>query len=180
MSAAPRTTPTNPRLGRGPRWRRWLVDALIIVMIVAGVRLWMQRGMADGEAPEIAASTLDGTPVLLSQYADEPVLVHFWATWCAVCGLTQAGVDRLAEDRPVLTVALRSGTVEEVERHLQREGLRHPVLLDPDGAIAARFGVQGVPASFIVDTQGRIRFRNTGLTPAWELRLRMAWIDWRS
>lgn len=165
---------------RPPLWRRWLVEALIIVLVIAGVRLWMQRGMADGEAPEIVASTIDGTPVLLSQYADAPVLVHFWATWCAVCGLTQSGVDRLAEDRPVLTVALRSGTVEDVQRHMQRENLQHPVILDPNGDLAARFGVQGVPASFIVDPHGRIRFRNTGLTPAWELRLRMAWIGWRS
>lgn len=179
MPSEPSPTGPGQAPAKPPRWRRWLVEGLIVVLIIVGVRLWMQRGMADGDAPEIAASTIDGTPVLLSQYADEPVLVHFWATWCAVCGLTQSGIDRLAEDRPVLTVALRSGTVEDVRRHMQREALSHPVLLDPNGELAARFGVQGVPASFIVDTEGRIRYRNTGLTPAWELKLRMAWINWR-
>ncbi|MEQ8269397.1 protein disulfide oxidoreductase [Algiphilus sp.] len=177
--ASPSPSSAPERDHKQPRWRRWLIEILIVVLIIVGVRLWMQRGMVDGAAPEIAASTIDGTPVLLSQYADGPVLVHFWATWCPVCGLTQPGIDRLAEDRPVLTVALRSGTVEQVQRHMQREDLQHPVILDPDGAIAARFGVQGVPASFIIDHRGRIRFRNTGLTPAWELRLRMAWMDWR-
>lgn len=162
-----------------PRWRRWLVEALIVVVIVVGVRSWMQRGMVDGETPELAAATLDGEAVLLSRHADEPVLLHFWASWCGVCSITQPGIDKLAGDRPVLTVAMQSGGAEAVQRHLQRKGLTHPVIVDESGALAERFGVSGVPASFLIDADGRIRYRNTGLTPAWELRLRMAWLRWR-
>lgn len=175
-----RQDPPRRSRPRARRWQRWLIDLLVLLLIVGSVRLWMQRGMIDGDAPEIAAATLDGTPVLLSQFADEAVLVHFWATWCGVCALTQGGIDRLSAERPVLTVALRSGGGDAVMRHLQRHELSHPVVLDDDGALAERFGVQGVPASFIVDRHGRIRYRNTGLTPAWELRLRMWWISRRS
>ncbi|WP_043766894.1 redoxin family protein [Algiphilus aromaticivorans] len=163
---------------RTPRWRRWLIEALVVVLLVAGIRIWMQRGMVDGEAPALAAITLDGVPVQLADYPDGPVLLHFWAIWCGVCELTQSGIEALADDRAVLTVALRSGGAEAVRAHMKREGLSHPVVLDDSGRLADRFGVSGVPASFIIDSTGRIRYRNTGLTPAWELRLRMAWLEW--
>jgi thiol-disulfide isomerase/thioredoxin len=163
---------------KAPRWRRWLAEALVVVLIVTGVRMWMQRGMTDGEAPALAAITLDGKPVQLADYADGPILLHFWASWCGVCALTQPGVDALSDDKAVLTVALHSGGAEAVSAHMQREGLSHPVVLDDSGVLAGRFGVSGVPASFIIDSAGRIRYRNTGLTPAWELRLRMAWLEW--
>lgn len=167
--------PSDPAR-KAPRWRRWLIQALIVVLMVTGVRTWMQRGMVDGEAPMLAGMTLEGASVRLEDYGGSPVLLHFWATWCGVCALTQTGIDALADDRPVLTVALRSGGAEAVRAHMQREDLGHPVLRDDSGRLAERFGVRGVPASFIIDGAGRIRYHNTGLTPAWELRLRMAWL----
>lgn len=173
----PEADPPDPAR-KTPPWRRWLVEALIVVLVIAGVRTWMQRGMVDGEAPMLAGTTLDGASVRLEEHGEGPVLLHFWATWCGVCALTQPGIDALAEDRPVLTVALRSGGAEAVRAHMQREDLGHPVLLDDSGRLAQRFGVSGVPASFIIDGAGRIRYHNTGLTPAWELRLRMAWLGW--
>lgn len=158
---------------------RWTLDLLLIVLVIGSVRLWMQRGMADGEAPPLSAVTLDGAPFSLADRKGPPLLLHFWATWCGVCSLSQSGVDALARDRPVITVAMNSGDAAAVRRHLRQHGLSHPVIVDPENTIAARFGVSAVPASFIIDREQRIRYRSTGYAPAWELRLRLWWYSLR-
>ncbi len=63
---------------------------------------------------------------------------------------------------------------ETQEQFFRRaESVSFPVLNDPDGAIAAHWGVRGVPASFIVDGAGQIRFVEVGYTTEIGLRLRL-------
>ncbi|BCU05840.1 hypothetical protein Atep_05170 [Allochromatium tepidum] len=66
-----------------------------------------------GEAPPLVGVTLEGTPIDLADRRGRPVLVHFWATWCPVCRITDGTIDAIAEDHAVVTVALQSGTEEE-------------------------------------------------------------------
>jgi len=70
-------------------------------------------------------------------------------------------------------VAMQSGSDDEVAQYMQKEALSFPVLNDPEGVLAAQWGVRGVPASFIVDTAGRIRFVEVGYTTGIGLRLRL-------
>ncbi len=145
----------------------------MVLMLILGIRAWQQSGMVSGPAPALAGVLLDGKPVALTAFAGRPVLVHFWATWCPVCRLEQESVDALARDAAVITVAMQSGSRAEVVQHLHNEALSFPVLNDPDGAIAAQWGVRAVPASFIVDGAGRIRYVEVGYTTGIGLRLRL-------
>lgn len=158
------------------RQRRWLLllaELLFFAAVYFGLRAYMQRDMAGGEAPALEGRLLSGAPVRLADYAGRPVLLHFWASWCPVCRLEQASIQALARDWPVLTVALQSGDEAEVRAYLQAQGLQWDTLNDPDGRIAARFGVYGVPATFVIDPEGRIRFRERGYTTGWGLRARL-------
>jgi hypothetical protein len=75
----------------------------------------------------------------------------------------------------VLTVALQSGGADEVRSHLGKAGVDLPVILDPHGELAAAYGVRGVPASFVLDGTGHIRFVEMGYTTGPGLRLRLWW-----
>jgi len=150
---------------RGHRLWRGFVELLLIVGVFLALRAWLQQDMASGPVPPLAGTTLDGQSFDLRRYPERPVLVHFWATWCRICALEQDSIDAiardwLARDWPVITVAMQSGSAAEVQRHLQREGLDFPVINDPGGRLARRFGVQAVPASFVVDARDRIVFRS--------------------
>lgn len=101
------------------------------------------------------------------------MLVHFWASWCPVCRLEQDSIASIAGDRQVITVATTSGTAEEVAAYLAGEGLSMPVLLDEDGEIARRWGVSGVPATFIVNMAGDITHAGMGYSSEPGLRLRL-------
>jgi thiol-disulfide isomerase/thioredoxin len=148
-------------------------EVVLILALLLGVRAWQQRDVARGPAPTLSGKMLDGKSYVLAPSAGQPVLVHFWATWCPICRAEQGSIDALARDYPTITVAMQSGDARSVAQHLQVEGLKFPVINDPDGRIASQWGVRAVPASFVVDAVGRIRFVEIGYTTSLGLRLRL-------
>ncbi len=145
----------------------------MVLLLVLGVRAWQQSGVASGPAPALTGVLLDGKPVALTAFAGRPVLVHFWATWCPICRAEQGSIEALARDTPVITVAMQSGAHAAVAQHMRNETLSFPVLNDPDGVLATQWGVRAVPASFIVDGAGQIRYVEVGYTTGIGLRLRL-------
>jgi thiol-disulfide isomerase/thioredoxin len=171
MTAAP-PPPATP-LTRPPRWRGWLVNIALVVLVIAGVDWWKSRPLAQGEAPPLRGLDLHGQWLDLRDWRGEPVLVHFWGSWCPICRAMEGSVDAIATDHRVLTVALQSGEPAEIAAYLQGAGLNFPVIPDPDGAIASRWGVRGVPASFILSGDGQIVSTTVGLSTESGLRLRL-------
>lgn len=51
---------------------------------------------------------------------------------------------------------------ETVQAFAQNQGLTFPILLDENGSVARKYGVQGIPTSFFIDRQGVIQARYTG------------------
>lgn len=162
----------NPPARRG-RWRDWLVNLLILLAIFGSVQWWRGRPLASGEAPPLAGTAVDGQPLDLRTLRGAPVLIHFWATWCPVCKLGQGAVDAIARDHRVVTVAMQSGDAAEVRRFMAEQGLRFPALPDADGGLASRWGVGAVPASFVLDGEGRIAYATLGLSSESGLRARL-------
>ena len=158
-----------------PRARKWLrpaIELLLLLGVLYGVRAYQHAGIAEGAAPPLEGTLLDGRHISLAGLYRHPVLVHFWADWCAVCAAEQQNIASVAKDYTVITVAMRSGNAADVRRYLRAKGLTLPVLNDPSGGRAARWGVQAVPASFIVEG-GRIHFAEVGYTTELGLRARL-------
>jgi len=159
------------------RYRSWMLDIALAAMVLAAVFWWQARTLVSGLAPQLQGTMIDGHPVdesVSPGAADgRPALVHFWAIWCPVCRFEQGAIAAIAADHPVITVATQSGDAEDLRAYLKTEGIHLPVLPDPDGTIASAWGVSGVPASFVVDGTGRIRFATAGLTSETGLRLRL-------
>lgn len=171
---------TTPAPTRRPFWRRlpsWEVLAFLAIFV--GLHLWQQRDMASGEMPAVAGYLTDGNKAgivdALARAEGGPVLVYVWATWCPVCRVEEGTIKSLAEDWPVLTVAMQSGEAEEVAKFMARRGTAYPALVDARGEISSRLGVRAVPAWFVVDGRRQIRFAGAGYTTGWGLRLRLWW-----
>ncbi len=156
------------------RWRKLAINVLLLTALVAGIRVWQHRDMPSGAAPALQGMTLAGQPYMLSVHPGKPVLVHFWATWCPICRSEQGSIADLARSHPeVITVAMQSGSPEAVIRSMREQGIAFPVVNDPDGALSGAWGVHAVPASFILDADGKIRFAEVGYTTETGLRLRL-------
>lgn len=159
------------------RWKAWRKRAfhlLLFIVLIAGIRTWQQRDMVRGVAPPLQGVLLSGSAYALPARPAQPVLVHFWATWCPICRAEQDAIAAIAQDRPnTITVAMQSGSDAEVAKHLAAQGLRFPVLNDSDGRLSSAWGVHAVPASFIISPDGQIRFVEIGYTTALGLRFRL-------
>lgn len=104
----------------------------------------------------------DGAPIELASYRGKVVLLNLWATWCPPCVRELPALDRLqarlgGDDFDVLTVSLdRAGAVQAVPFFKRLEIAHLPLYADPHKRLATIFPVDVLPASFIIDRQGRV------------------------
>ena len=167
----------KPKKPLGRRVRGWLFEIALLILLVYLLHLWQTRDTVKGVAPPLSGITLSGASFDLQDLKGEPLVVHFWATWCPVCRLEAATIDALAEDYPLISVAMQSGSEAEIGAYLKENDLSFPVISDPNGRLATRWGVSGVPATFIIDSEGNIRFTTVGYTTGPGLRARIWWLD---
>jgi thiol-disulfide isomerase/thioredoxin len=158
---------------RAWRWWPWLRDGALALLLLLGVRAYQLRDVAQGMAPVLAGTDLDGRTLLLESYRGKPVLLHFWATWCGVCKAEQSNIDELAGALPVVSVASKSGEATQVAAYVREHAIAPRVVVDRFGLIAHRFGVRAFPTTFVIDAAGRIRHVEVGYSSELGLRLRM-------
>ncbi|WP_300002501.1 protein disulfide oxidoreductase [uncultured Cedecea sp.] len=161
------------------RLLRWLREGIILMVLLAVVMLavdWWRAPIAPPSFEDIPLQTLEGQRVTLKALsADKPLLVYFWASWCAVCRFTTPDIAKLYDEgNNVMTVALRSGQDDEVMGGLQHKGYRFPVVNDPLGSISQRFQINVTPTLFII-YQGRVISTTSGWTSYWGIKLRLWW-----
>jgi len=157
------------------RWLKWGIELLVVLVIIFGARAWQQRTLIVGEAPNFNEIDIKGEEVTLAAYRGKPMLLHFWASWCAICELEQGSINTVvAEGWPMVTVAYSSGEAEEVKRYMQRKGISNWItIVDNDGELARQYGVVGVPTTYILDNDSSVRFHEVGPSTSWGLRLRL-------
>ena len=132
------------------------------------------------EAPETVPRQLlldlNGERIDLFQMSQqEPVLLYFWASWCPVCKAVSPAVAALQDDYPVVTVALSSGSWQQVQSFAREHDLGFRVVNDPDGEIARTWNVRGTPTIAVL-YQGRVTSMTSGITtpPGISMRLWLA------
>lgn len=102
-----------------------------------------------------------GRPSDLGAYRGRTLLLNLWATWCAPCVLELPALDRLQRDLgprtlTVLPLSLDRGGLPAVQMAYRRLKLTHlPQIVDPNVVTGSRLAVVGLPATFVVDRNGR-------------------------
>ncbi|HPG26117.1 MAG: TlpA family protein disulfide reductase [Spirochaetaceae bacterium] len=156
------------------RQRSWLrVAPLLAVLVLACL-----EGQEGAEGPRVPAPSfrlprLDGGAVELSALRGKVVVLDFWATWCAPCEVQMPVLDTLWTEQggaqlEVIGVSVDTRPASEVADWVSERGFAYPIAL-ADQTLAMDYGVRGFPSVVIVDADGRIADRHTGVWSRAEL-----------
>ena len=154
----------------------FLVAALVIVLVGTqllrpkpiSVHVQGGRARVGAMAPDFTTESLDGATVQLSRYRGKPVLLNFWATWCAPCQDEMPLIQRASDiyksqGLVVLAIDYQQTDTSSMQSFLHRVDAHFPALFDPAGQIAAEYGVNiGLPVSVFIDRSGKVSFIQLG------------------
>ena len=150
---------------------RRLIPPLVLVLVLAACSAdAAPDGPAvesiSGVAPVLQGETLAGGTLVPSDYAGRVLVVNLWATWCGPCQreqpiLSAAHADAGPDVAFFLGIDERDDSAAALA-WVERFDVRYPSLSDPSGYLAYRFGVPFLPATIVIDAEGRLRYRVVG------------------
>ena len=130
-------------------------------------------------APDFTLYTLEGQKVSLADYrGKKKVVISFWASWCGPCRMEMPALrdfykknqNRLDEFE-MLAIDVDDDDPGDAEAASKSDQLPFPVLLDRAGKAGRAYDVDGIPAMFIVDEGGVVRYEHEGFDATLELAL---------
>lgn len=117
-------------------------------------------------APESVGMNPDGEPVRLADSRGKVVVLSFWASWCAPCRKELPILENLqrkaGDDIKVIGINYREDVMAMRKALARWKDAQMTFTRDPDGALAKRFGLKGLPTLVMIGRDGRIASIHSG------------------
>jgi len=117
------------------------------------------------QAPDWKLYTQDKQTIASSDFKGQPVILHFWATWCPYCKKLQPKLVELAEKYKSSDVKLAAISFNEDDGAMPQDsiterGYSFKTAINGDN-VANIYGVVGTPTTFFINRTGKIIFKST-------------------
>ena len=179
----------SPQFPRRPAWPAALVVwALlgVLALLAGGIGAYYSTRTVGGSAPasngafvfrvhatprpvpELAFEDGEGRKRLLAEFRGKLVLLNVWATWCAPCRKEMPALDRLQQKLggaglEVIALSIDRGGPAAVRRFYDEIGIKAlRIYIDQSGEASFALGVNGIPATLLIDQAGRELRRKIG------------------
>ena len=147
-----------------------IFNVLLFLLLLAGCGNQTATVANEEPAPAFELDRLTGGTVALNELQGQVVALRFWADWCPFCRREMRELEPVYQqlrEQGLEILAVNVGQDRSrVERFVDRVGYSYPTLLDPDSAIARRYGVIAIPVTFFIDREGIVRGRILGESDA--------------
>jgi len=123
-------------------------------------------------APDFALKSASGRNIRLSELRGQVVLINFWASWCGPCRQELPLLEKLQERYRSAGFTLLAISIDDDRKNadamLGKLGVKLVPLYDGDKRVAKRYDVDTMPATLIVDRDGRVRYVHRGFLSGYE------------
>lgn len=124
---------------------------------------------APATSPDWELKDVNGKTVKSSDFKGKVVILDFWATWCPPC---VKGIPEFIELQNefgskglvVVGISLDQDGPAVVKAFMEKMKVNYPMVMGDESVVAAFGGVEGIPTTFIIDKEGKIRGKHVGYT----------------
>lgn len=110
--------------------------------------------------------TLNGQKVSDILKNGKPTILHFWGSWCPICRHELSTIEDLSkqDDINLITIAVNSGTDDQLKEWMKSRGVDFIVINDMSGILASKAGVNVFPSTLYYDSKRVLKFADSGYT----------------
>jgi peroxiredoxin len=123
-------------------------------------------------APDFVLKSASGKNIRLSELRGQVVMINFWATWCGPCRQELPLMYKIYQRYRDTGFVVLAVNIEEDTAHSAKVAksmkLGFPVLFDPEKRVSRQYDPPAMPATLIVDKDGRVRYVHLGYKPGYE------------
>jgi peroxiredoxin len=149
--------------------RKSMLGLVLIVLAAASLASSEMEGQL---APDFALRSNSGENIRLSEYRGDVVMINFWATWCGPCRQEMPLLDELYGRYERVGFNLLGVNIDDdssrAMRMVEELGVRFPVLFDERKEVSRLYNVEAMPATILVDREGKVRHVHHGYKPGYE------------
>ena len=145
----------------------FLICALCAAPLAALADPFEQFGVArprtSKPAPDFVLKDIHGQSVNLAQFKGKPILLNFWATWCGPCREELPSMQRMHEASKnnggfhIIAISVDRFNMKKVSQYAENLNLTFPILVDPERKIRNAYFIRGLPTSYLIDSDGKLR-----------------------
>ncbi|HEY4552538.1 MAG TPA: thiol-disulfide oxidoreductase ResA [Bacillaceae bacterium] len=149
--------------------RRLMIRTVILAVLMAAVAYTLYASLTKDKhakievgdmAPDFVLTDMQGNKHKLSEYRGKGVFLNFWGTWCKPCEKEMPYMNnqyKAFEGQDVEILAVNLDTQDLlVKKFVDKHGLTFPILRDKTKDVMDLYGVYYLPATILVDPEGKV------------------------
>ena len=151
------------------RWRIIFVSLCLLVPLFFLFSLQFGKNikkvpfvLGGKKAPSFSAVTLLGKTMDAKDFANKPLVINFWSTWCVPCKDELPSMQKLYESLrfdgfEIIAISIDRENKEKIKKYVKKYSLTFPVLLDPSQKVRKNYYIMGLPTSYLIGSDGKLK-----------------------